>query len=127
MSNAIKIEGLRGTIYRRGQNSYRVQLSLGRNAEGRYDIKRETVRRKERDAIDLLARWNVEFLDNTIIPTEHQTVEKLYEEWIKEVKLYLEPNTYRFYTEKWKWFGLTAIGHKRLKDVTLRPATDTKR
>ena len=42
MSNTIHIKGLRGTIYKRGKDSYRVQLSLGRNAEGKYDVKRET-------------------------------------------------------------------------------------
>ena len=119
MRGKMQVEGLRGTIYQRGKNSFRLQLSLGRNADGKYDVKRETVRGTRQDAIDLLARWNVEYLDNTIIPTAHQTVEELYKEWIEEVELYLAPNTHRFYTEKWEWFGLKAIGHKRLKDVTL--------
>jgi hypothetical protein len=47
VSNTIHIKGLRGTIYKRGKDSYRVQLSLGRNAEGKYDVKRETIRGTE--------------------------------------------------------------------------------
>ncbi|MGI6532618.1 MAG: hypothetical protein ACOX29_09345 [Bacillota bacterium] len=69
MSETIHIPGLRGTIYKRGKDSYRVQLSLGRNPEGKYDIKRETIRGTKQDAIELLTRWNVEYLDNTIIPS----------------------------------------------------------
>jgi hypothetical protein len=52
----VQIKGLRGTIYQRGEDSYRVQLSLGRNAQGKYDVKRETIRGTEQDAIDLLTR-----------------------------------------------------------------------
>lgn len=60
---AVKIPaGLRGNIYQTGKNSYRLQLSLGRNADGGYDNKRETVRGTEQDAIDTLIRWNVQYL-----------------------------------------------------------------
>lgn len=119
MSNKIQIEGLRGTIYRRGKNSFRVQLSLGRNAEGKYDVKRETVWGKPQDAIDLLTRWNVEYLDNVLLPSNHQTVKQLYREWIDEVETYLQHNTHRFYKEKWDVYILDKIGHKKLTDVTL--------
>jgi integrase len=119
VSRKIQIKGLRGTIYKRGDQSYRVQLSLGRNTEGKYDVKRETIRGTKQDAIELLTRWNVEYLDNTIIPSNHQTVAELYKEWIKEVVIYLEPNTHRFYKEKWESFILGPIGHKKLSDVTL--------
>jgi integrase len=119
VSRKIQVKGLRGTIYQRGENSFRVQLSLGRNAEGKYEIKRETIRGTLQDAIDLLTRWNVEYLDNTIIPSTHKTVKQLYDEWIEEVKVYLEPNTYDFYKEKWESFALGAIGHKKLNDITL--------
>lgn len=119
MRKKIQIKGLRGAIYQRGEDSYRVQLSLGRNAEGKYDVKRETIRGTERDAIDLLTRWNVEYLDNTIIQSTHQTVKQLYEEWIDEVEIYTKHNTHRFYREKWEVYGLKAIGYKRLVDVTL--------
>jgi len=115
----VQIKGLRGTIYQRGEDSYRVQLSLGRNAAGKYDVKRETVRGSERDAIDLLTRWNVEYLDNVILPSNHQTVKQLYQEWIGEVETYLQHNTHRFYKEKWDVYILGKIGHKKLTDVTL--------
>ena len=98
--SSIKVLGLRGTIYKRGKNSWRVQLSLGRNAEGKYDIKRETVRGRKQDAIELLTRWNVEYLDNTIQATNHQTVEQAYEEWIAFIKEYRTPNIHRFYAER---------------------------
>lgn len=35
--------GLRGSIYRRGKSSFRVQLRLGRGPDGEYEMKRETV------------------------------------------------------------------------------------
>jgi len=70
--------GLRGTIYRRGRDSYRVQLSIGRNAEGEYEVKRETIRGREQDAIDLLTRWNVQYLDHQITTTNYETVRQAY-------------------------------------------------
>lgn len=33
--NKITVEGLKGVIYVRGKSSYRVQLSLGKNAKGK--------------------------------------------------------------------------------------------
>lgn len=119
MSRKIQIKGLRGTIYKRGDQSYRVQLSLGRNAEGKYDIKRETIRGTEQDAIDLLTRWNVEYLDNTIIASNHQTVKQAYEEWIEFIREYRKPNTHRFYRERFESDILPMIGHRRLKDIKL--------
>ena len=54
---AVKIPaGLRGNIYQTGKSSYRLQLSLGRKADGDYANKRETIRGTEQDAIDLLIR-----------------------------------------------------------------------
>lgn len=119
MRKKVQIKGLRGTIYQRGEDSYRVQLSLGRNAEGKYDIKRETVRGTERDAIDLLTRWNVEYLDNTITATNHQTVRQAYDEWIEFIEEYRKPNTLRFYRERFETDILPMIGHRRLKDIKL--------
>ena len=119
MSNTIHIKGLRGTIYKRGKDSYRVQLSLGRNAEGKYDVKRETIRGTEQDAINLLTRWNVEYLDNTIIASNHQTVRQAYEEWIEFIREYRKPNTHRFYRERFETDILPMIGHRRLKDIKL--------
>ncbi len=119
MSDTIQIPGLRGTIYKRGRNSFRVQLSLGRNAEGKYDIKRETVKGTLQDAIDLLTRWNVQYLDNTITTTNHQTVKQAYEEWIEFVEEYRKPNTARFYRERFEKDILPEIGHRRLKDIKL--------
>ncbi len=119
MSKRVQIVGLRGSVYRRGENSYRVQLSLGRNADGKYDVKRETIRGTEKDAVELLTRWNVEYLDNTIQATNHQTVQQAYEEWMRVVKVYRKPNTYRFYKERFETDILPEIGHYKLKDVTL--------
>ncbi len=120
MRKKIQIKGLRGTIYQRGEDSYRVQLSLGRNSEGKYEVKRETIHGTEQDAIDLLTRWNVEYLDNTIQSTNHQTVKQAYEEWIEFIEEYRTPNTHRFYSERFETDVLPIIGHRRLKEVTLR-------
>lgn len=120
MRKKVQIKGLRGAIYQRGEDSYRVQLSLGRNAQGKYDVKRETIRGTEQDAIDLLTRWNVEYLDNVIMPSNHQTVKQVYDEWIEFIGEYRKPNTYRFYKERFETDILPAIGHRRLKDITLR-------
>lgn len=117
---AIKVPaGLRGSIYQRGRNSFRVQLSLGRNAQGKYETKRETVRGTVQDAIDLLTRWNVQYLDNTIMTTNYETVQQAYDEWIEHVRTYRTPNTHRFYRERFESDLLPELGHRRLKDVTL--------
>ena len=111
--------GLRGTITKRGKSSYRVELSLGKK-NGRYEKKRETVRGTEKQAIDLLTRWNVELLDNSIIQTTHQTLQQAYAEWIKtDVKPYLAPNTVAFYRQRFERDILPKLGEKKLKDVTL--------
>jgi integrase len=118
---SIKIPaGLRGSIYRRGKNSFRVQLRLGRGPDGEYEMKRETVRGRQQDAIDLLTRWNVQYLDNAITTTNYQAVQQAYEEWIRHhVEPYLAPNTRRFYRERFAADILPELGHRRLKDITL--------
>lgn len=58
MSSKIQIKGLRGTIYQRDKDSYRVQLTRGRNAEGKYDVKRKTVRGTEQDATTQGTTWS---------------------------------------------------------------------
>lgn len=124
MSKKIQIKGLRGTIYQRGKSSFRVQLSLGRNAEGKYDVKRDTVIGTRQDAIDLLTRWNVEYLDNTIMATNHQTVKDAFNEWIDDVRHYNDPNTYDFYSNMFNWYILPRISNVRLRDVTLKMMQD---
>lgn len=118
--STITVPGLRGSIYQRGKDSFRVQLSLGRNAEGKYDIKRETVRGTRQDAIDLLTRWNVEYLDHTIQATKARTVQQAYEQWIEHIREYRAPNTHRFYRERFESDLLPVLGHKRLQEVGLR-------
>lgn len=123
---SIKIPaGLRGSIYRTGKTSYRLQLSLGRNADGDYDVKRETIRGTEQDAIDLLTRWNVQYLDNVITTTNYETVRGAYDEWIaKHVNRFLEPNSRRFYKQRFADDLLPELGHMRLKDITLGDMAD---
>ena len=111
--------GLRGSIYRRGKSSFRVQLRLGRGPDGEYEMKRETIRGREQDAIDLLARWNVQYLDHQITTTNYGTVRQAYDEWITHIKTYRAPNTHRFYRERFESDLLPELGHRRLKDVTL--------
>lgn len=118
--STIKIPaGLRGSIYRRGKSSFRVQLRLGRGPDGEYEMKRETVRGREQDAIDLLTRWNVQYLDHQITTTNYETVRQAYDEWIEHVRTYRTPNTHRFYRERFESDLLPGLGHRRLKDVTL--------
>lgn len=115
---SIKIPaGLRGSIYRRGKNSFRVQLSLG-TKEGKPEIKRETVRGTEQDAVNLLIRWNAEYLDHALQPTNFETVQTAYDEWIEHVEQYRTPNTLRFYKQRFEDL-LPELGRRRLKDVTL--------
>lgn len=117
---AVKIPaGLRGNIYQTGKHSYRLQLSLGRQADGNYANKRETIRGTEQDAIDLLIRWNVQYLDNRIQATNYETVQMAYEEWIAEVERLRTPNTLRFYKQRFALAILPEIGPKRLKDVAM--------
>jgi integrase len=118
--NTVKIPaGLRGSIYQRGRNSYRVQLSIGRGPDGEYQIKRETIRGREQDAVDLLTRWNVQYLDHQITTTNYETVREAYEQWIEHVRAYRTPNTHRFYRERFERDLLPEIGRRRLKDITL--------
>lgn len=117
--------GLRGSIYRRGKNSFRVQLRLGRGPDGEYGMKRETVRGRPQDAIDLLIRWNAQYLDNALAPTNFQTVRQAYDEWLdKHVERFLAPNTRRFYKQRFVDDILPSLGHMRLKDVTLGDMAD---
>lgn len=95
-------------------------MSLGRNAEGEYVEKSDTIRGTKQDAIELLTRWNVEYYDKTIVATTHQTVAELYKDWIKMVKIYKAANTYRFYKEKWERFILNAIGHYVYTEVPFK-------
>lgn len=116
---SMNVEGLKGTIQKRGKNSWRVQISLGRNERGKYTTKRETVRGQKQDAIDLLTRWNAELLDGSLTETTKGTVKDHYDLWIKFIRTYREPNTHRFYRERWEKDILPEIGNKRLKDITV--------
>lgn len=117
--NKITVEGLKGVIYVRGKSSYRVQLSLGKNAKGKYDVKRETIQGSKDDAIRLLINWNLEYLNNTLTVTNHQTVKQVYEEWIDDVEHYGAPNTHSFYKSMFEYYILPEHGHTKLKDFGL--------
>mgnify|MGYP000962796133 CR=1 FL=1 len=111
---------IRGSIVQRGKNSFRVRLSLGRGPDGKYIEKAETVRGTAQDAVDLLIRWNVQYLEHDLHPTSYETVQQAYEQWMTlVVKKYRAPNTVRFYQERFESDILPAIGHKRLKHLTL--------
>ena len=114
---SINIEGLRGTIYQRGKDSWRVQLSLGKSADGKYKTKRETIRGTKQQAIDLLTRWNVDYLDNALTATNYQTVDNLCRKWLDFVEKGSKPNTLRFYKERWDKDILPEIGRLKIKDV----------
>ncbi|MGB4425756.1 MAG: site-specific integrase [Limnochordia bacterium] len=111
VEKSIDVGVLKGSIRQRGKHSWRVRLTIGRGPDGKYIEKTATVRGRKQDAIDLLTRWNVELLDNTIVATTHQTIAEKYREWIALVRTYKQPNTARFYEEKWRRFILDAIGH----------------
>lgn len=118
--NQIKIPpSIRGSIVQRGKHSFRVRLSLGRGPDGKYIEKAETVRGTAQDALDRLIRWNVQYLDHALQPTNYATVQQAYEEWMTFVEKYRAPNTVRFYRERFEADILPVIGHKRLKQITL--------
>ena len=56
----------------------------------------------------------MEYLDNTIIQTTHQTEKQLYEEWIDEVRIYTKYNTYRFCKENGRSRGSKLLDTKNL-------------
>lgn len=114
------MQGLKGNIYQRGRNSWRVQLSLGKNSLGQYEVKRETITGTKRDAIELLTRWNVNYLDNDLTVTNHKTVADAAREWLEFVKKYRQPNTYQFYKARFDYDILPDISHKKLKDVSVK-------
>ena len=114
---------LKGSIYRRGKQSWRIQLSLGRGPDGKYQVKRETIQGTRKQAEEILARWNVEFLDQSLSPTNRQTVNELCDEWLSFLKQYRKPNTVRFYRERMQ-DALPTIGHKRMKDISLQQLQD---
>ena len=74
VEKSIDVGVLKGSIRQRGKHSWRVRLTIGRGPDGKYIEKTATVRGRKQDAIDLLTRWNVELLDNTIVATTHQTI-----------------------------------------------------
>lgn len=115
----MEITGLKGTIEQRGKGSFRVRLSLGKNSEGKYDTKQETIRGTQKQAVELLTRWNVEYLNNELAATNHETINQLVNQWLKHVEEYREYNTHFFYVNRAKDI-CREVGHKKLKDVSLK-------
>lgn len=108
---------MKGTIQKRGKNSWRIEISTGRQPDGTYGKIRETVRGTKKDAEARLAELLVELNRNDYVKESNQTLTEFADEWLKHVKTQNEPNTYKFYYNMWVTYIRDRIGHLKLNEI----------
>ena len=119
---------MRGTIEKRGGNSYRIQVSLGRQADGTYGKVRETVKGKSR-AEARLAELLTELNRGEYVAKSKTTLKELSSRWLRSVSNELEPSTVTFYETCMRTYVFPKIGHLHLEDIqplTVRTLLDEK-
>lgn len=112
---------MKGTIEKRGSNSYRIQISLGKQADGSYGKIRETVNGTKKQAEARLAELLTELNKGEYIAKSNTKLDEFSEKWLSSIKNDLRPNTLSFYENCLRIYILPKIGRFTLEEI--RPIT----
>lgn len=108
----------RGSIQKRGKNSWRISVSLGRGPDGRYQQYRETVLGTKAEAEKRLAQVQVDFQSDRLVMPDKITVETLFERWLEDfVRPNRQPNTYKFYSNITEYYIIPHLGRHRVQKL----------
>ena len=90
---------LKGWIETRGQNSYRLNIYLGK-VDGKYRTERRSVKCEgEKEAEGLLAEFITEIRKGDYVKSPNLDLKSYLEKWLKQIEESLEYNTYRTYRD----------------------------
>ena len=110
---------MRGSIRRRGKNSWELTIDLGRDAQGKRLRKFVNVKGKKADAERIMTEFMAS-LDRGLPPeTSKVTVAEFMERWLNDyVVLGRKPNTVKFYAMINRLYLSPSLGHLRLQNLT---------
>lgn len=112
---------MRGWVERRSKNSYRLNVYLGKQADGTYKTERQSVKAESEEEADLLlAEFMTELRRGEYIKKESMTLRSFLETWLDEhVAVNNRPRTVKSYREICEYYFYTdELANFRLGDIT---------
>lgn len=115
----------RGTIEKRGENSWRLNVSMGIGANGKYKRKRKTVKAKNKTEATRLLNDFIYELDNGkyVAPSKIMFVDYV-EVWKRYAQKKLSPKTIETYDYVLKGRIIPSLAHRKMEDITSYHLTD---
>ncbi|HEX8278115.1 MAG TPA: site-specific integrase [Segetibacter sp.] len=110
----------RGSIYKRGVNSWQVKLFIGVEPDGRRNIHSATIRGTKKDAEQYLNKLVQEIDQGTYIDTPVITVDEFFNKWLESVsRLRTTERTSDGHESIYKRYFRKAIGGKKLNKLNV--------
>ena len=110
---------MRGTIQKRGTESWRVKAYVGRDSTGTKRYVSRTVRGTRRDAERELSRLLVEVDEGRFVASPAMTLDDLLDRWLEVKRQHVEPSTWSNYEWIARKYIRPALGDRRIG--ALRP------
>lgn len=109
----------RGTIEKRGSNSWRLNVSMGIDANGKYKRKRKTVKAKNKTEATQLLNEFIYLLDNGeyVAPSKIRFVDYV-DVWRKYASKKISHKTIETYDYVLNGRIIPFLSHKRMEDIT---------
>ena len=111
---------MRGTIQKRGTESWRVKAYVGRDSTGTKRYVSRTVRGTRRDAERELSRLLVEVDEGRFVASPAMTLDDLLDRWLEVKRQHVEPSTWSNYEWIARKYIRPALGDRSLALRTAR-------
>lgn len=113
---------LKGHVEKRGKNSYRITITLGKLPDGKPDRIRETFVGTEQEAVARKEQIIQEILRGKYSGTvsKARTMKDLFDEWLAVRRVGREPKTIEQYKFLGEEYIIPAFGNRLVTDITLR-------
>lgn len=108
---------MRGHIQKRGNDSFRLKVFLGRSPDGRRRYLERTIRGTRKDAERELARLVVEAYEGRWIPTAPMTMAELIARWLALKETTVEASTAKSYRWLAERYVVPAFGDRKVASI----------
>lgn len=108
---------MRGHLQKRGADSWRLKVFLGRSADGKKRYLERTVRGTRREADEELARMVVEAGEGRWTPSAPMTMAELLDRWLKLKATTVEPSTVSNYEWIARRYVVPAFGDRKVASI----------
>ncbi len=105
---------MRGTIQKRGNESWRVKAYVGRDSTGTKRYASRTVRGTRRDAERELSRLLVEVDEERFVASPAMTLDDLLDRWLEVKRQHVEPSTWSNYEWIARRYVRPALGDRKI-------------